>query len=220
MRLRYICDMKIREAAQRLGVSERRARALAASGLLPARKVGTAWVVDDAATRPGRGRPLAPAAQRQLTEALHNRSLSGLRGHDRTRTAQRLRTLRSASDPAPLLRRWFLRGAVLRNGIPVNFGHRIVALAHLGKDREVRELLERKTPEYLRSPDDLAEIVASERAIGGLSTEDLALRANTTVDVIRTLERRGTYTSPGALRSVLRSLDVSPAALPPFEVST
>lgn len=211
--------MKTREAAQRLGVSERRARALAASGLLPARKVGTAWVVDGVATRPGRGRPLAPTAQRQLTEALHDRSLAVLRGHDRTRTAQRLRTLRSSSDPALLLRRWFPRGAVLRNGIPVNFGHRIVALAHLGKDQEINELLARKTPEYLRSPDDLAEIVASERVISGLSMADLAVRADTTVDVIRALEKSGTYTSPAALRSVLRSLDVSPTALPPFEVS-
>lgn len=212
--------MKIREAAQRLGVSERRARALAASGIIPAQKVGTAWVVDDATTRPGRGRPFATTAQRHLTEALHNRSLVGLRGHDRTRTAQRLRTLRSSSEPALLLRRWFPRGAVCRNGIPVNFGHRIVALAHLGKDREVRKLLERRTTEYLRDPEDLAEVIASERTISGLSTTDLATRANTTVDVIRALENHGTYTSPGALRSVLRSLDVSPAALPPFEVST
>lgn len=212
--------MKIREAAQQLGVSERRARALAASGIMPARKVGTAWVVDDATARPGRGRPLAPTAQRHLTEALHNRSLVGLRGHDRTRTAQRLRTLRSSPDPALLLRRWFPRGAVSRNGIPVNFGHRIVALAHLGKNQNVRELLERRTTEYLRDPEDLAEVVASERAIHGLSTADLAMQANTTVDAIRSLEKHGTYTSPGALRSVLSSLDVSPAALPPFTVST
>lgn len=220
MWVRYICDMKIREAAQRLGVSERRARTLAASGLIPARKVGTTWVVDAATARPGRGRPLAPMAQRHLTEALHNRSLTGLRGHDRTRTAQRVRLLRSASDPALLLRRWFPRGAVLRRGIPVNFGHRLVALAHLGKTREVRELLARKTTEYLRAPEDLAEIIASERAISGLSTADLAEQSNSTVDAIRTLEMHGTYASPGALRRVLRSLEVSPSALPPFEVAS
>lgn len=64
----------------------------------------------------------------------------------------------------------------MRNGIPVNFGHRIVALAHLGKDRDVREVLNRKTAEYLREPDDLAEVVASERTISGLSALDLAVR--------------------------------------------
>ncbi|MDN6124054.1 MAG: hypothetical protein L0I80_09350, partial [Brevibacterium sp.] len=218
--MRYICDMKIREAANRLGVSERRARALAASGLIPARKAGTTWVVSDAAKRPGRGRPLAPAAQRQVTEALHNRSLIGLRGHDRRRTAQRLRTLRSTSDPVLLLRGWFPRGAALRHGIPVNFGYRLVALAHQGKDLEVRDLLARKTPEYLRAPEDLAEIVASERVINGLSAADLATKSETTVDVIRTLERSGAYTSPGTLRRILHTLDVSPAALPPFEMST
>lgn len=212
--------MKIREAAQRLGVSERRARTLAANGLIPARKVGTTWVVDAATARPGRGRPLAQMAQQHLTEALHNRSLAGLRGHDRTRTAHRLRLLRSASDPAVVLRRWFPRGAVLRHGIPVNYGHRLVALAQLGKDREVRELLERKPTEYLRTPEDLAEIVASERTISGLSRADLAMASITTVDAIRSLEKYGSYTSPGALRRVLRSLEVSASALPPFEVST
>lgn len=102
----------------------------------------------------------------------------------------------------------------------MNFGHRLVALAHLGKNREVRELPAKKTTEYLRAPGDLAEIIASERVISGLSIADLAEQSNTTVDAIRTLEKHGTYASPGALRRVLRSLDVSPAALPPFEVAS
>lgn len=101
----------------------------------------------------------------------------------------------------------------------MNFGHRLVALAHLRKHREVRDLVARKTTEYLRAPEDLAEVVASERTISGLSTADLAMRANTTVYTIRALEKHGTYTSPGDLRRVLRSLDVSPAALP-LEVPT
>lgn len=201
-------------------MSERRARALAASGLIPGRKSGTTWVVDAATTRPGRGRPLAPMAQRHLTEALHYRSLAGLRGHDRTRTAQRLQLLRSACDPALLLRRWFPLGAARRHGTPVNFGHRLVALAHLGKNQEVSKLLARKTTECLRAPEDLAEIIASERVISGLPIADLAEQSNTTVDAIRTLEKHGAYASPGALRRVLRSLDVSPAALPPFEVAS
>lgn len=52
--------LSVREAARRLGVSERRVRAMARAGRLPARKVGSSWILDeDLGRRSGAGRPLS-----------------------------------------------------------------------------------------------------------------------------------------------------------------
>ena len=62
--IRSMSDLSSRQAAEVLGVNEQRLRVLAASGRLPARKVGRAWIIDsshlpDPGDRRGPGRPLS-----------------------------------------------------------------------------------------------------------------------------------------------------------------
>jgi len=74
-----VSEISVAEAAQRLGIGEQRVRSLAASGLLPARRLGRAWAVDSAAVdarRKGarRGRPLSPRSAWALLLLLEGRS--------------------------------------------------------------------------------------------------------------------------------------------------
>jgi excisionase family DNA binding protein len=66
--------LSVRAVSERLGVSERRVRAMIASGRLPATRVGRSWIIDAASlarvegARPG-GRPLgSSAAWRELLD--------------------------------------------------------------------------------------------------------------------------------------------------------
>jgi excisionase family DNA binding protein len=72
-------EISVSEAARRLGVGEQRVRALAASGRLPARRLGHAWAIDSAAVdarRKGarRGRPLSARSAWALLLLLEGRS--------------------------------------------------------------------------------------------------------------------------------------------------
>lgn len=206
--------MRVAEAAASLGVSPRRVRALIAAGRLAADKHGREWEVDEAsvAARDGRRgrRPLSARSRAQLAQALHQRSLGGLTGQDRARTAARIRRLRTADDPAGLLVQWW--GG--RPGSTVGFGTNLVDHALSGNNAYVKTALARARYEYLRNPADLAEIVNSERTIAGLTRPQLAERALQSVETIRLIEHARPVGSPGAIRKVLRALDIEPTALP------
>jgi excisionase family DNA binding protein len=72
-------EISVAEAAERLGIGEQRVRSLAASGQLPARRLGHAWAVDsaavDARTKGARrGRPLSARSAWALLLLLDGRS--------------------------------------------------------------------------------------------------------------------------------------------------
>lgn len=95
-------EVSVREAADALGVSDRRVRQLVASGRIRARRVGSQWLVDGASLpiAPRRSRPLSPTEAWLLLAADQTPGARPGRWRDRR---DRLRT-----DPSPetLLASW------------------------------------------------------------------------------------------------------------------
>ena len=212
---RYNCVMNVVEYAKESGVSPRRVRALAESGRLHAHKIGARWEIHEAtAPRQGHpGRPLSDASRRALAGALHQRTLEGLTGQTRARTAKRIRELREADDPASLLIAWW--GA--REPDDVSYGANLVAHALEGHGDYVRELLRGRRREYLRTWPDLAATVSAERAITGVSRTELAERAGVDVRAVTSIEKARPIPSVSAIRRVLRAIGVVPTAIPSSE---
>jgi hypothetical protein len=202
--------MDVVSAAAELGVSPRRVRALIDAGRVAAHKSGRGWVVTDLGGERRRGRPLSEGSRAMLTAALRARTLRGLAGHDRARTASRIGQLRASSDPAGLLAAWW--GGQAPQG--AGFGENLVRRAVAGDDGYVREAVRQHHREYLRDRGDLAEVVSSERAIRGWTRSQLAEAAAVPVAVVEDIERARALTGPGGVRRVLRALEVEPTALP------
>ena len=152
-------------------------------------------------------RPLSSASQRFLALALHNRSLAGLTGQDRARTAARIRALRASTDPAALLVSWWSG----RAPVEMNGGTNLVQHALRGNGSYVRERIQARPTEYLREWSALAEVVASERTIRGLTRSELAGLAGVTSVELNTLERALPFDSISAVRRMLRALDIEPS---------
>lgn len=204
--------MKVAEAAVELGVTPRRVRAMIADGRLRAHRDGSTWVIDELAPVKTR-RSLSPRSWEHLARALKHRTLDELTGHDRSRTAERIRRLRAAEHPSRLIADW--RPPAARHDA---FMESLAARAANGDDAYLAEMFRRR-PEYLRDPRDLAEVVRSEREIQGLSRSQLAAAAEVPVSIVADLERRRPLTSPGSVRSVLAVLGVEPTALPEMSLS-
>jgi excisionase family DNA binding protein len=95
-------DVSVAEAAQALGVSPRRVRALAEAGEIPARRVGRAWIIDLDPRLPPRlpGRRLSARAAWAVLGLGHE----GLSRSERQRARERQRRLADL-PPAALARR-------------------------------------------------------------------------------------------------------------------
>ena len=202
--------MDVKQAAERLGVTPRRVVALIANGRIEATKVGRRWEVTEVPGARSR-RPLSVRSRQSLAHALHERTLSGLEGQERARTAARIRRLRASQDPAGLLADWW--GGEVESGL-VDFGTNLVQHALHGDPDYVREALHRPRREYLRRLEDLADTVSSERRIMGLSIDDLARTADVEVPDVRRLEHGLPVSRPSIARRVLDALGVEPTALP------
>lgn len=116
-RSRYASAMEIGvvDLAKRLGVSERRARALVASGRLPGRRVSGRWLVEETAipaSRP-RSRPMSARVAWELIWLLSDGLLGTLTQPELSRLRAKRRTLLADPDPASLLRSWLPRRAQL-----------------------------------------------------------------------------------------------------------
>jgi len=110
--------LSVREAAEHLGVSERRVRALIAEGRLAAQKLGGRWEISRSAVqnRVADGafpvRPMSPRSFDMLLERLRSMVDTAQEGRlradavERLRVERRLQQLRSAAEPARLLRAW------------------------------------------------------------------------------------------------------------------
>ncbi|MFD3707640.1 helix-turn-helix domain-containing protein [Nocardia sp. NPDC058658] len=207
--------MNVAEYAELAGVSPRRVRALAAGGSLAARKMEGRWVIDE--DPPGRHavrRPLSEVSQHALARVLHTKSLTGLSGQVRARTAQRLRLLRSAQDPAQLLVDWW-------GGRPpthLDGGSNLVVHAIAGNAARVREVLHRPRREYLRCPATLAQVVRDERVIQGMTRSELAERAGVDRELVADIERVARLNDLVGLRKILRALHIEPTALPAMDL--
>ena len=201
------------EYANEHGISPRRVRALAAAGRIPAQRIGTSWVIEAGARHePSHApRPMGGKMRALLIRALRDQSLVGLTGPDRIRVARHLAALRTSDEPASLLRAWF------RDDVPTGWspGELIVRQAHEGRDDRVTALVRRPRRTFASTPERLARAVTDERTIRQLSRAELAARADVAADVVADLERGRPGVGVGAIRSVLRALDVEPLALPP-----
>jgi DNA-binding XRE family transcriptional regulator len=203
--------MNVKEAAAALDVSPRRVVAMIAAGQITATKAAGCWHITEVPSVRSRRRPLSGRSQSLLAQALHTRSLAGVHGQELSRTAARIRELRSSENPAELLVDWW-RGNV--DIAPVNFGTNLVRHAVVGDAEYVREALHRPRREYLRRPEDLAEVVGTERRIRGLSLQQLAREAEVSVADVRAIENGRPLSSPTISRRVLRVLEIEPTALP------
>ncbi|MGB9036543.1 MAG: helix-turn-helix domain-containing protein [Paeniglutamicibacter sp.] len=202
--------MNVGEASQALGVTERRVRALIQQGKLKAHKIGRAWQIDDIELRRALRRPLSEHSRLSLSTALHNRSLTGLSGQDRKRTAKRIAELRASDNPAAMLVDWW--GG--KHWGPLNFGTNLVDHALAGNSTYVREALHRTRREYLRKPEDLADVVSSERLIQGFTQSELADKSHVSLGDLQKIERAVGLPSPSPSRKILRVLNILPTALP------
>jgi excisionase family DNA binding protein len=108
-------EISVAEAAQWLGVSDRRVQALAQDGRLPARLVSGAWLIDasDLGRPQARSRPMSPRVAagllRMLSEPGLNAASLGLAPSEVSRLRSRLRALLADRDPASLLASWLAR---------------------------------------------------------------------------------------------------------------
>ncbi|MBW0252460.1 helix-turn-helix domain-containing protein [Cellulomonas sp. PS-H5] len=95
-------EVSVREAADALGVSDRRVRQLVASGRIRARRVGSQWLVDGASLpiAPRRSRPLSP------TEAWLLLATDQAPGARPGRWRDRRDRLRTDPSPETLLASW------------------------------------------------------------------------------------------------------------------
>ncbi|KAB1640988.1 helix-turn-helix domain-containing protein [Gulosibacter chungangensis] len=199
--------MNVEEAAAELNVSSRRVRALIAEGRIPAHREGNAWIIESL-TAPKTRRSLSPRSWQQLARALKLRALEGLVGQERSRTAARIKALREAKHPSQLLLDWRPKDA------PRDlYMDSLVAYAELGHD-DYLKLSVKRPPEYLRDSQDLAQVVAAERAIQGATRKSLAEAADVPISLVRDIETGKPLTSLGGLRRVLKALEIEPRALP------
>lgn len=101
-------EISVGEAAVRLGVSERRVRERIAAGDLRARRVGRAWVVDEAQL--GRservGRPMSRRVAWAFVDLLAGGKGEGVSQPEQSRLRKKQALLLASSDPASLLRSW------------------------------------------------------------------------------------------------------------------
>lgn len=206
--------MNVNEYAAATGVTPRRVRALIHSGALRAVRRGQLWEILDEPKRTLSRRPLSKASQQALATAVHQRTLAGLTGQSRARTAARIRTLRQAENPAELLADWWGR----KPPETLNGGTSLVLQALHGNTDTVRERLTHRPTEYLRRWEDLAEVVSSERTIQGLTRAQLAASAEVDPATVTAIETARPVNSPSALRRVLRVLNIEPSALPPLDL--
>ncbi len=201
--------MNVQEAARALGVSPRRVRALIAAGRIPAVRAGREWRVHELEPTRSR-RPLSPRSRDILAHALHFRSLRGLTGQDRARTAARIRELRASQHPGRLLVDWWGGRPDGRDA----YVSSLIARALAGDEDGVREAVRRRVPEYLARADALADRVATERAVQGMTRERLATVAAVPVTSVADVESSRPGTPPAQIRRILRALGVEPVALP------
>lgn len=202
--------MDVNEAALKLGVSPRRVRALISGGKIPVYRSGERWETE--ALPPARSRrPLSVRSREQLTKALRSRSLRGLAGQARARTARRLNLLRTADDPATILLDWWGGQAEEKDAYVRNLLERTLA----GDTAGVRDALRRRHPAYLAKTERLSDRVGTERRIQGLSREELAHTAGVNVSDVLDVEHGRPMRTPGPSHRILKALGITPSALPP-----
>jgi hypothetical protein len=203
------------EYAAQNGISARRARKLAESGAISARRHGRMWVIEEAARQEVAGaRPMGEQMRRAVMSALGDQELAGLTGPVRARAAAHLRQLRESENPAALLRAWFRGGQP-----PTGFAHGAVVVRDAldGRDERVREYLRRPKRKFLYSYSKLAGVVRAERSISGLTRAGLAQAAGLSPAVVAAIESGKPAAIPD-IRRALRALHVEPLALPPVHV--
>ena len=115
-------EVSVRDAAQRLSVSPQRVRALAATGRIPARKLGRDWAIgiDQVGLqdfgRRGRGRPLSARSCWAILDLLAGKQPQGLSRSERLRARARLESL-AHSAPGDLSARAEVGRYVVHRGL-------------------------------------------------------------------------------------------------------
>lgn len=104
-------DVGTREVAEQLGVSERRARQLVASGHVPGRRLSGRWLIDEAAIprSPRLSRPMSARVAWAFIDLLSGERPVGIAQPEQSRLRAKRRQLVESPEPAALLRSWLLR---------------------------------------------------------------------------------------------------------------
>jgi hypothetical protein len=108
-------EVGLTEVAERLGVSERRARQLVGSGQLPARQVSGRWLVDEAAIPRSQrlSRPMSARVAWEFIGLLSGQRPAAITQPEQSRLRAKRRQLVDSTDPASLLRSWLPKRARL-----------------------------------------------------------------------------------------------------------
>lgn len=109
-------EIDVREAAGRMGVSERRVRQLAAADRLPGRRLGGRWLVDEVAAFDSRpvARPMSERMAWAMVAAISGDDAHDISPTERHRVSSKHRRLTASPDAAHLLRSWLPRRSELR----------------------------------------------------------------------------------------------------------
>jgi excisionase family DNA binding protein len=216
--------MSVREAAQRLGISERAVREMAAAGRLDAVKRSGSWWLNVRAVererrlRAGRGRPLAPAMAWSVLLAASDTPFASLARDDHHRArVRRWLAVHQLPAEAPRLRaragrerfdahpselpRILARGDVMRTGISAG---ELVGLHGGGVEAEAyapRSHRDRMIAEHALVPGDGPLLVRwIDDEVWGLIAADIAPRAAVLVDLLE-------HDDPRARREAARALE-------------
>lgn len=114
--------LSVAEAADRLGVSRERVRALARSGRLAARRIGRTWIVDESALHPpariavGSGRPLSARSAWAVLRVLNGEEPPGISRTERQRAHDRAGRIGQA-PPGWLAARALVHPLVVHRGL-------------------------------------------------------------------------------------------------------
>jgi excisionase family DNA binding protein len=117
-----VVEVSVREAAERLGVSPQRVRAMAAAGRIPARKLGRDWAIDldqvgaHALGPRGHGRPLSARSSWAILAMIAGEQPRGLSRSELARARARLGAL-ARPDPGVLSARAGLARFVVHRGL-------------------------------------------------------------------------------------------------------
>lgn len=127
-------EIGVREASQRLGVSDRRVRELINAGRIPARLIGGRYLVNevDLVRAPAVSRPMSARIAWAFIALLSGDPPDGVSASELVRLRKKLAHLDVEPDPALLLRSWLARRCPARS-----YSAAPEDLAEIGQDERV-----------------------------------------------------------------------------------
>lgn len=205
-------DLTIAEYAASERISPQRARELARTGKITARRTGRTWEIDaDTSRSKYSRRPLSAQSLTDLLTVIADMNLDSVKGVRKQRAAERLRRLRTSEHPATLLSEW----AGPTPARP-NRAHQraILQAAQLGRDDYLKLVLTEVDADDLSDPELLKKRLRDAMQVNRLRADTLAERAGVATEDITQLLGRGRLNNYGRTVRILRAAGLKPGAVP------